>query len=225
LTVAGVLAPATLIAGRPRDALYDPLMKRDVNGELKPYLAESMEPSDDLTQWTLKLRPDITLHDGTPLNAEALKSNVDDYHSQPGSQTASAYEGVTLEVVDDLTVRYTLAEPDSSWPAFLALAAGWPFSPAAAAKYGDDLGAHPVGTGPFVFDSRERDSRLVVKKDWPTNLGSQNRKHPVILWGNDTFVNPATTTPSCGTSRRWASSSPPPKHQPARAARCSRARP
>ena len=146
-------------------ALYDPLMKRDVNGELKPYLAESMEPSDDLTQWTLKLRPDITFHDGTPLNAEALKSNFDDYHSQPGSQTASTYAGVTLEVVDDLTVRYTLPAPDSSWPAGLALAPGWPFSPTAAAEYGEDLGSHPVGTGPFVFDSWERDSRLVVKKN------------------------------------------------------------
>ncbi len=72
---------------------------------------------------------------------------------------------MTLEVVDDLTVRYTLPAPDSSWPAGLALAPGWPFSPTAAAKYGEDLGSHPVGTGPFVFDSWERDSRLVVKKN------------------------------------------------------------
>ena len=72
-------------------ALYDPLMKRDVNGELKPYLAESMEPNDDLTQWTLKLRPDITFHDGTPLNAQALKSIFDDYHSQPGARPPPTY--------------------------------------------------------------------------------------------------------------------------------------
>jgi peptide/nickel transport system substrate-binding protein len=146
-------------------ALYDPLMKRDVNGEMKPYLAESMEPDDDLKAWTLKLRPDITFHDGTPLNAEALKSNFDDYHTKPGSQTAAAYDGVTMEVVDDLTVRYTLSEPNSSFPAGLALAPGWPFSPTAAAQYGEDAGAHPVGTGPFTFDSWERDSRLVVKKN------------------------------------------------------------
>jgi ABC-type transport system substrate-binding protein len=146
-------------------ALYDPLMKRDVNGEMKPYLAESMEPNDDLTQWTLKLREGVEFHDGTPLDAEALKSNFDDYHTKPGSQTASAYDGVTMEVVDDLTVRYTLPSPDSSFPAVLALAPGWPFSPTAAAQYGEDAGAHPVGTGPFVFDSWERDSRLVVKKN------------------------------------------------------------
>lgn len=146
-------------------AIYDPLMKRDVNGELKPYLAESMEADDDLTTWTLTLRPDITFHDGTPLNAEALKSNFDDYHTQPGSLTSGAFTGVTMEVVDDLTVRYVLSEPDSSFPAVLTLAPGWPFSPTAAAEFGEDAGSNPVGTGPFTFDSWERDSRLVVKKN------------------------------------------------------------
>lgn len=146
-------------------AIYDPLMKRDVNGEMKPYLAESMEPNDDLTEWTLTLRDGVQFHDGTPLDAAALKSNFDDYHTKPGSQTASAYDGVTMDVVDDLTVRYNLPSPDSSFPAVLALAPGWPFSPTAAAQYGEDAGANPVGTGPFVFDTWERDSRLVVKKN------------------------------------------------------------
>ncbi|MBI3192149.1 MAG: hypothetical protein HYZ36_05730, partial [Pedosphaera parvula] len=34
-------------------AIYDPLMKRTPDGEVKPYLAESLEPNDDLTVWTL----------------------------------------------------------------------------------------------------------------------------------------------------------------------------
>jgi pimeloyl-ACP methyl ester carboxylesterase len=50
-----------------------------------------------------------------------------------------------------------------------------------------------VGTN---FDSVGPFSQVSVRQDsvntyyWPTNLGSQNRKHPVVLWGNGTFLNP-----------------------------------
>ncbi|MBJ7451871.1 MAG: hypothetical protein JHC71_07265, partial [Blastococcus sp.] len=147
-------------------ALYDPLMKRTEDGEIKPYLAESMEPNADLTAWTLKLRPDVVFHDGTPLNAEALKSNFDDYLTAPTSNVAATLAEVTsLDVVDELTVEYKLAAPNSAFPDVLTGSPGWPFSPAAAAQFGEDAGANPVGTGPFTFVSWQRDSRLVVEKN------------------------------------------------------------
>ena len=146
-------------------AIYDPLMRRDADGEMKPYLAESVEPNADLTEWTLKLRPDITFHDGTPLNAQALKTVFDDYLKAPGTNTAGALTDVEMAIVDDLTITYQLPNPDSAWPDQLGLSIGWPFSPTAAAAAGPDAGAKPVGTGPFMFDSWERDNRLVVKKN------------------------------------------------------------
>ena len=146
-------------------AIYDPLMRRDANGEVQPYLAESLEPNADLSEWTLKLRPDITFHDGTPLNAQALKTVFDQYLKAPGSNTAGTLADVEMVIVDDLTVTYQLPNPDSSWPDQLGLAPGWPFSPTAAAAAGADAGSRPVGTGPFMFDSWERDNRLVVKKN------------------------------------------------------------
>ncbi len=146
-------------------AIYDPLVRRDADGELRPYLAESIEPNDDLSQWTLKLRPGVMFHDGTPLNAEALKTIFDQYLTKPGANTAAALAGTQMTVVDDLTVTYQLDKPNSAFPDYLTLAAGWPFSPTAAAAAGADAPSHPVGTGPFVFDTWERDSRLVVKKN------------------------------------------------------------
>jgi peptide/nickel transport system substrate-binding protein len=147
-------------------ALYDPLMHRTEDGEVQPYLAESMEPNEDLSEWTLKLRPGVTFHDGTPLNAQALKANFDDYLTKPGSNVAASVSDVTsLDVVDDLTVVYRLAETNAAFPDNLVGAAGWPFSPTAAAQFGPDAGANPVGTGPFSFGSWQRDSRLVLEKN------------------------------------------------------------
>ncbi len=147
-------------------AIYDPLMKRTAEGEIKPYLAESMEPNADFTAWTLKLRPDVKFHDGSPLNGQALKTIFDDYLTAPGSNVANSLSAVTsLDVVDDLTVQYTLSETNAAFPAVLTGSPGWPFSPTAAAKFGPDAGANPVGTGPFTFVSWQRDSNLVVEKN------------------------------------------------------------
>lgn len=146
-------------------AVYDPLMKVNADGEVKPYLAESMEANEDFTRWTLTLRPGIEFHDGTPLDAAALKTVFDDYLKAPDSNLLGTLAGVEMEVVDDLTVDYVLEAPNSGFPYALVLAAGWPFSPTAAAAAGEDAPSRPVGTGPFVFESWERDSRLVVSRN------------------------------------------------------------
>ena len=147
-------------------ALYDPLMKRTADGEIRPYLAESMEPNADLTAWTLKLRPDIQFHDGTPLNGEALKTIFDTYLMAPTSNVANTLADVaSLDVVDDLTVEYKLKQANAAFPDVLTGSPGWPFSPTAAAEFGPDAGANPVGTGPFSFVSWQRDSNLVLEKN------------------------------------------------------------
>lgn len=147
-------------------AIYDPLMKRTADGGVAPYLAESLEPNDDLSEWTLTLRPDIDFHDGTPLDAEALKTIFDDYLTAETSNQAITLSMVeSMEIVDDLTVTYVLDEPVAAFADVLADAPGWPFSPTAAADAGEDAGANPVGTGPFRFVSWQRDSQLVVERN------------------------------------------------------------
>jgi peptide/nickel transport system substrate-binding protein len=147
-------------------AIYDPLIKRTADGEFRPYLAESMEPNADLTVWTLTLRPDVRFHDGTPLNAQALKTIFDEYLTAPTSNVKNTLAEVTsLDVVDDLTATYTLKAPNAAFPDLLTGSPGWPFSPTAAAAAGADAGSEPVGTGPFSFVSWQRDSNFVVEKN------------------------------------------------------------
>jgi peptide/nickel transport system substrate-binding protein len=71
----------------------------------------------------------------------------------------------SLEVVDELTVRYNLTQTNAAFPSVLTGSPGWPFSPTAAAQFGEDAGSNPVGTGPFRFVSWQRDSNLVLEKN------------------------------------------------------------
>jgi peptide/nickel transport system substrate-binding protein len=66
-------------------SIYDPLMRRAESGEIRPYLAKSLQPNSDLTEWTLELRPGVNFHDGTALDATAIKTVFDTYIKASGS--------------------------------------------------------------------------------------------------------------------------------------------
>src|SRR5688572_5503709 len=51
--------------------IYDPLMTY-VDGKVEPFLARSVESNDDLTEYEIDLREDVSFHDGTPLDAGAV---------------------------------------------------------------------------------------------------------------------------------------------------------
>ena len=49
-------------------AIYDTLTALNEDGELSPYLAKSVEPNDDFTEWTITLREGVKFHDGADLD-------------------------------------------------------------------------------------------------------------------------------------------------------------
>lgn len=147
-------------------SIYDPLVSRNADGEYVPFLAQSVESNANNTEWTLKLRPGVKFHDGTALTAAVLKDNFDNNTKAADSRCLGAVKPIdSMEVVDDLTVVYKLNSPFGPFPSLLTGAVGYPFSPTNAAAKGADVSANPVGTGPFVFGSWERDSKLTVTKN------------------------------------------------------------
>jgi peptide/nickel transport system substrate-binding protein len=109
----------------------------------------------------------VKFHDGTPFNAEAVKWNLDTRRNPEGnsSQTKQLEAIVDVTVVDEHTVAITMKEAYPPLLALLADRAGLMVSPAAAEKHGEDLGSHPVGTGPFTLGEWTRGARIDLAKN------------------------------------------------------------
>lgn len=155
--------------------LYDGLTRwaldqGDSLPELVPALAESWEQGADGTSWVFHLRDDVTFHDGTPFNADAVVFALDRIlvpSSPLYDPTLAAQAGVTLlgiasyEKTDDSTVVVHTNGPWPTLPEDLALV--FIPSPTAVTEEGNDGFAEaPVGTGPFVFESLTRGQELVL---------------------------------------------------------------
>ena len=85
----------------------------------QPYLAESMTPNADNTEWTIKLRPGITFHDGTPLTAEAIKAHFEGILADPLTSLVPKwiFDGTTpVTVVDELTATVRMNSSVATFP-------------------------------------------------------------------------------------------------------------
>lgn len=126
-------------------------------------LAEAWESNETLDVWTLYLRDGVTWQDGEPFTANDVKFTYD-LHMNPdsGSSYTSDISGKTksVDVIDDLTVQFTLNQPLVDFLADLAIYNIIPehiWGDTAAADVKSDGGAtgqdpsRVVGTGPFMF--------------------------------------------------------------------------
>ena len=162
------------------NAVYDPLTAMGADGQAHPYLAESLTPNSDFTEWTIKLRRGVVFHDGTPLNAEALIKNLAWVRRSPltgGALTLLDPETPAVKV-DDLTVRVPLTGPWAQFPVAMTGQVGFIEAPAQidTADAGT-RGHHPVGTGPFTFQEWKVDAQFTAKRNdhyWRTDDRGQS---------------------------------------------------
>ena len=154
-------------------AVFDTLAVMTPEDEWVPYLAESFTPNDDFTVWTMTLRDGVEFHDGTPLDAAAIAVNFGTVLQDPlvGLAVRPFYNLENpIEVIDNLTVQYNLSGANANWPTSQSGQLGLVASPTwlEAALADPTLNQAPVGTGPFVYDSRNEDSvtRFVRNENW-----------------------------------------------------------
>ncbi|MBB5785936.1 peptide ABC transporter substrate-binding protein [Jiangella mangrovi] len=164
------------------------------DGQPENEIAADISTEDSVT-WTITLKDGWTFHDGTPVTsssfvdawnwaASGANATLNSYFFEPiagyaevqgevddegnyidGSAAAETMSG--LAVVDDLTFTVTLSQPESQFPMRLGYTA---FAPLPQSFFEDPeaFGQHPIGTGPFQFDSWEPniDIRISAYEDY-----------------------------------------------------------
>jgi len=141
-------------------AIYDTLTVPNADGEYVPFLAESVEPNEDFTRWTITLRDGVTFHDGTALDATVVKNNLDAYRGAYPGRSPLLFLFVfaniaAVDVVDDLTLTVTTATPWPALPAYLYLSGRVGIMAQAQLDDPATCDRNLIGTGPFVFDEWE----------------------------------------------------------------------
>ena len=154
--------------------LYDGLVRyKDGTLEVEPSLAESWTISEDGLTYSFTLREGVSFHDGSALDAAAVKFNFDrmlkedhTYHDTgpfPLSFFFSAIDAV--EAKDARTVVFTLKDPYAPFLSNLAYPTGLIVSPAAVEQHGKDFGRNPSGTGAFRFAEWESNAKVVAVRN------------------------------------------------------------
>ncbi len=171
-TLNGYLSTA-LITGMVNNAVIEPLVQPDANGEYQPVLAERVpsEANGDITNdgrtVTWKLRQDVTWSDGTPFtSADVLATYAAASSADSGSVRSSSFGGIeSIEAPDDHTVVITYSEFNSSYLDQFQ----WGILPASAGDPEDmlnwDFNRAPIGTGPFQFKEWVSGDHLTLERN------------------------------------------------------------
>ncbi|MFZ1199902.1 MAG: ABC transporter substrate-binding protein [Desulfobacterales bacterium] len=157
--------------------------------DVVPQLAESWKVSDDGLTWTFKLRQGVKFHDGEPFNAQAVYDSfarvIDPNH--PFHKYGKwVYLSLSLgpvkqiKILDDDTIALVTEKPYAPLLNNLALWLCPILSPKAMAEYKDQIGQHPVGTGPFTFSKWVKDDQIVMERN-PDYWGDKAKVNRIIL--------------------------------------------
>jgi ABC-type transport system substrate-binding protein len=176
----------------------DPLVWIDERTmEPKPWLARSWRMDDDGRRIIFSIRDDVTWHDGTPLTPEDIVFSLLVYRDDTESAIRNPF--VTMEnatVVGEWTVAVELSSPDANFipnaaSQFIfqreALIDYWESRPEGQRTLsGFDWEANPpVGTGPWIYANRERDSLTFERNEAYWAGDPPHFQRLVFTWDTD----------------------------------------
>lgn len=147
--------------------LYNNLVRFDADMQIVPDLATHWTVSEDGRTWTFYLREGVRFHDGTALDAEAAKRSFERLLDPANAFPRASLHAdiVAVEVVGPHAVSVTTERPAGALLARMAHPSAAIVSMAAVERWGDAFGQHPVGSGPFKFDSWTPGEEIVLVRN------------------------------------------------------------
>lgn len=139
--------------------VYASVTTLNAKGDVEPGLATSWKYAPDGKSVTFQLRPGLKFSDGTALDAEAVKENIQRGITQANSNIASELAVISNVTVDGPTsFTVDLKQVDYQVPDLLSGKDGMIVSPTAFKKNPTGIATKPVGAGPFTLTSYVPDS-------------------------------------------------------------------
>jgi peptide/nickel transport system substrate-binding protein len=170
---------ATELIGRP---IFDSLISLGTDKQFHPWLAQRWTISPDGLVYTFALRKGIVFHDGSPLDANAVKASLD-HAVDP--RTKSKYARSLLEgyqetrVTGPLTLEIRLSAPKAALLEGLSSVYLGIQSAKALRDAPADRCVAPVGSGPFKFTAWKRHDSITLGRN------------PGYTWGPAGSAGPA----------------------------------
>ncbi|HZU12220.1 MAG TPA: ABC transporter substrate-binding protein [Chloroflexota bacterium] len=174
-------------------AVYDTLFRAvgATRVSLKPGLATRWSVSRDGKTYTVTLRSGVHFHDGSTLNAQAVKFSFDRFLKAKQGSYGIFSEIKRVQAVGAHTVKFVLTYPFASFPQTLAMIDGPEIvspktvgSHQIASNGASYLDSHDAGTGPYELVSYLHNQRIVLKA-FPGYWGGWKGKHfakVVLQW-------------------------------------------
>lgn len=153
--------------------LYDALVKYEGDpAEIKPWLAESWDVSDDGLTYTFNLAKTAKFHDGSPVNAEAVVYSFErtiELNEGPAWMIEGFVDSGNIKALDEHTVEFKLNKPYAAFVSFLP----WWYivNPAVIeANKGDDFGKtylleNAAGSGPYTLQNFEPGTAYTLQRN------------------------------------------------------------
>ncbi len=174
-----------LAADSFNDNLYDRLVYVGRDRLPHPWIAEKWDISADGKEITFAIRKGVRFHDGTALDAAAVKFSFDRILDPATASPAKAQMG-TLQKVDlvgDASVRFTFSAPYAPFFTNISLGYGGIVSPAAVKQAGANFGHNPVGSGPFKLKEWIPGQSILLERnaDWQNFRTDADNTGPAYL--------------------------------------------
>jgi len=150
------------------DHIFGTLIHKDEKQRLKPGLAESWRPIDDVT-WEFKLRKGAKFHDGSDVTAEDVAFSIDrtgKVPNSPGPFTIYTKQVTEAIVVDPLTIRLKSASPYPNMAVDISTVHVVSKKAAAQATTDDfNTGKAAIGAGPYKLVRYVRGDRIELARN------------------------------------------------------------